>query len=212
MTADDMPRSEPRWPGVTLGLAVLVSLAFAVAGCGGGGSTGVASVASSTTGSQGSSSGNSSVTAAQGNKALDYSLCMRSHGVPNYPDPDSNGRLPKGNAQAFRVSSSRYRATEHACRHLLPNGGTASLTQCLMTGDCPQSVVQPALDEGRKFARCMRSHGVPSWPDPTVDSIGRPSFQVTEAGISIDATRSPRMLSTIGDCQRQPGAVLLRQE
>lgn len=206
-----MPRSEPRSAGATLGLAVLVSLAFVVAGCGGG-STGVASVASSTTGAQGSSSGDSSPAAAQGNKALGYSLCMRSHGVPNYPDPDSSGSLPKGNAQAFRAGSSQYQAAEHACRHLLPNGGSASLTQCLMTGDCPQSVVQPALEEGRTFARCMRSHGVPNWPDPTVDSVGRPSFQVTTAGISIDATRSPQMLSKIGDCQRRPGAVLLRQE
>jgi hypothetical protein len=80
-----------------------------------------------------------------------------------------------------------------------------------MTGDCPRSVVQPALEEGRKFAQCMRSHGV-AWPDPGVDSLGRPSFPVTKAGISIDATRSPHMLSKIGDCQREPGALLLRQE
>jgi len=137
---------------------------------------------------------------------------MRSNGVPNYPDPNSNGNLPKGNAQALGVSTSRYQAAEQACGHLLPSGGSASLTQCLMTGDCPQSVVQPALEEGRTFAQCMRSHGVTNWPDPTVDSLGRPSFQVTKAGISIDATRSPQMLTKIGDCQRQPGALLLRQE
>jgi hypothetical protein len=81
-----------------------------------------------------------------------------------------------------------------------------------MTGDCPGSVVQPALEGGRKFALCMRSNGITNWPDATVDSLGRPSFQVTKAGISIDATRSPQMLSKIGDCQREPGAVLLRQE
>jgi hypothetical protein len=132
--------------------------------------------------------------------------------VPNYPDPDSSGNLPKGNAQRFEVSTSRYQAAERACGRLLPSGGSASLTQCLMTGDCPQSVVQPALEEGRKFAQCMRSHRVTRWPDPSVDSLGRPSFQVTKAGISIDATRSPQMLSKIGDCQRRPGAVLLRQE
>ena len=72
--------------------------------------------------------------------------------------------------------------------------------------------VQQALEEGLKFARCMRSHGVTNWPDPSVDSLGRPSFQVTKAGISIDATRSPQMLSKIGECQSEPHAVLLRQE
>jgi hypothetical protein len=147
--------------------------------------------------------------------AVAYSACMRSHGVPQYPDPNSNGDLPKGNAQAFGVSNSQYQAAEGACRHLLPNSDmtfTLSLNQCLMSGDCPPAVVQRALEEGLRFARCMRSHGVPNWPDPTIDSTGRPSFQTTGAGISIAATRSPQMLSEIGHCQNQPGALLLRQE
>jgi hypothetical protein len=194
--------------------SVLAASAFALlaAGCGGGGSARVASVASSTTTTQGDSSANSSPASVQGNSALAYSHCMRSNGVPNYPDPNSNGNLPKGSAQTFGVSTSQYQAAQQACRHLLRNGGSASLTQCLMTGDCPRAVVQPALEEGWKFAQCMRNHGVRNWPDPTIDSTGRPSFQVTKAGISIDATRSPQMLSKIADCQRQPGAVLLRQE
>jgi hypothetical protein len=139
---------------------------------------------------------------------------MRAHGVPKYPDPQSNGQLPKGSAQQFGVSSSRYQAAQNACRHLLPNNDrtfTAALIQCLQTGSCPSAVVQQALTEGRTFARCMRGHGVPNWPDPTIDSRGRPSFQVTAAGISIAATRSPRMLSKIGYCQSHHG-LLLRQE
>ena len=212
MAVDDTPRSGLGWASSTVGIAVFVSLAFVVASCGGARSPGVASVASSTTNTEGSSSSNSSPAAAQGDKALAYSHCMRSNGVPNYPDPNSDGNLPKGNAQAFGVSTSQYQAAEQTCGHLLPSGATASLTQCLMTGDCPRSVVQPALEEGRKLAQCMRNHGVTTWPDPTVDSLGRPSFPVTKAGISIDATRSSQMLSKIGECQRDPGAVLLRQE
>jgi len=200
-----------RRPIIPAAVVAVASLSL-LADCGGGGSPRIASAASPTTNDQGSSSSNSSQTAAQTNKALAYSHCMRSHGVPNYPDPNSNSNLPKGSAQAFGVSTSQYQAAEQACVHLLPSSGSASLTQCLMAGDCPRSVVQPALEEGRKFARCMRSHGVPNWPDSTVDSLGRPSFPVTKAGISIDATRSPQMLSKIGDCQREPGALLLRQE
>jgi hypothetical protein len=147
--------------------------------------------------------------------AVAYSACMRSHRVPRYPDPGSNGALPKGDAQAFGVSIAQYQAAERNCRQLLPSSDTSftgSLNQCLMTGECPPAVVQQALTEGLRFARCMRDHGVPNWPDPTIDSSGRPSFQTTAAGISIAATRSPRMLSKIGHCQNQPGAVLLRQE
>jgi len=137
---------------------------------------------------------------------------MRTHGVPNYPDPGSDGQVPKGDAPAFGVSTSQFQVAQRACRQLLPDSDSTSLIQCLGTGDCPQAVVQRALDEGRTFARCMRNHGVPNWPDPTIDATGRPSFQVTRAGISIDATRSAQMLAKIGECQSQPGAVLLRQE
>jgi hypothetical protein len=168
----------------------------------------------SSTGSGGSPGAGGSSTAAS---AVAYSACMRTHGVPNYPDPDSNGNLPKGNAQDLGVSTSQFKATEQACRHLLPSSDTtfnASLIQCLMNGDgdCPSALVQRALTEGRTFAQCMRNHGVPNWPDPTVDSTGRPSFQTTASGISIASTRSPQMLSKIGLCQNQPGAVLLREE
>jgi hypothetical protein len=181
--------------------ALLVTLALLAAACGGSNSPGAA----------GGSSPSNSASAS----AVAYSACMRSHDVPEYPDPDSHGNLPKGNARAFGVSSSQYQAAERACRHLLPNSDTtfnASLTQCLMNGDCPHALVQQALTEGLNFARCMRNHGVPNWPDPTIDSTGRPSFQITAAGISIDSTRSSQMLSKIGHCQNQPGAVLLRQE
>jgi hypothetical protein len=149
--------------------------------------------------------------------AVAYSACMRTHGVPNYPDPDSNGTLPKGNAQDLGVSTSQFQAAQQACRPLLPNSDStfdASLIHCLMNGDgdCPPALVQRALTEGRTFAQCMRSQGVTNWPDPTVDSTGRPSFQIQNAGIPIDAPRSSQMSSKIGHCQDQPGAVLLRME
>ena len=131
-----------RRPTIPAAVVAVASLSLLAAGCGGGGSPRVASVASPTTNAQGSSSSNSSP-AAQGNKALAYSNCMRSNGVPNYPDPHSNGNLPKGNAQTFGVSTSRYQTAEQACGDLLPSSGSASLTQCLMTGDCPRSVNSP---------------------------------------------------------------------
>jgi hypothetical protein len=190
--------------------AVLIAaiLSLLAAACGGSSGSHVAQLG--TTSIAGST--NSTSASAQQNSGLAYSRCIRSNGVPNYPDPDRNGNLAKGDAEAFGASTPQFRAAQQTCSNLLPNSGSASLTQCLMTGDCPQSVVQPALEEGRTFAHCMRGHGIANWPDPTVDSLGRPSFAVTRAGIPIDATRSPQMLAKIGDCQRQPGAVLLRQE
>lgn len=211
-----MAAGHARHPSVfgPLAVALVASVALVpvLAGCGGSPGNHVTQLGTATTNR---SQTGSSITSSAGSpqrQALAYADCMRSNGVANYPDPDSTGNLPKGNAQAFGVSTSQLRAATQACAHLLPSSSSASLTQCLMTGDCPRSVVQPALEAGRKFALCMRSHGVTNWPDPAVDSLGRPSFEVTRAGISIDATRSPKMLSNIGDCQREPGAVLLRQE
>ena len=59
--------------------------------------------------------------------AVAYSGCMRSHGVPDYPDPSSSGTLPKPDAQAFGVSSSQFNAAQTDCQHLLPATG-GSLT------------------------------------------------------------------------------------
>ena len=39
----------------------------------------------------------------------------------------------------------------------------------------PSPNAGPAL----QFARCMRAHGVPNWPDPTIDSQGRPVFAIS---------------------------------
>lgn len=181
--------------------AALAALVLFAAACGGSNSPGGAA-----TGPPGSSAAAS---------AVGYSACMRSHGVPDYSDPEPDGNLPKGNAQAFGVSDSQYQTAERACRHLLPVSNTtfaASLMQCLETGDCPPAVVQRALAEGRMLAHCLRDDGVPNWPDPTIDSVGRPSFQVTAAGIAIAATRSAPLLAKIGHCESQTGAPLLRQE
>jgi hypothetical protein len=122
--------------------------------------------------------------------AVGYSHCMRGHGVPNFPDPDSSGNLPKGDAQHFGVSSSQLQAARQACQQLLPNNAGAinadSIQQCMSAGDCPQALVQQVLNEERSFARCMRSHGVPNWPDPAIDSQGRPVFVISISKLGFD--------------------------
>ena len=51
---------------------------------------------------------------------LAYSRCMRSHGVPNFPDPGSSGQVPKGSVQQLEVSDARLQAAQEACLHLWP--------------------------------------------------------------------------------------------
>jgi hypothetical protein len=155
----------------------------------------------SSAGSGGSSNAGAS---ASSPSAVAYSQCMRSHGVPDFPDPPSSGEVPKGSAQEFGVSSSRYQAAQTACQNLYPNSG-GSIQECEMTGDCPQAVVQQALNVMRKYARCMRAHGVPNWPDPTTDSEGRPFFDVSNAGITHQYTHSSLFESKDRECERLVG-------
>jgi hypothetical protein len=141
--------------------------------------------------------------------AVAYSGCMRSHGVPNYPDP-SDGQLPKGGAQAFGVSSSVFSAAQSACQNLLPDAGSfqEQASQCTLAGDCPPAVVQQMMTTDRKFAQCMRSHGVPDWPDPTLGLQGNPVFDLNEVGITHSQTHSSPMDNEITECQRLEGATL----
>jgi hypothetical protein len=133
---------------------------------------------------------------------------MRSRGLPNFPDPNADGRPLEVDAQQLGVSDSLYQTAEHACLHLLPTGGSLEqLThQCLLYGDCPQSLVAPLMTLERRYAQCMRSHGVPNWPDPSISPKGgRPVFDLGGAGIDTQSTDAPQFRSKDRDCRRLTG-------
>jgi hypothetical protein len=56
-------------------------------------------------------------TAAQ---ALQFSRCMRAHGVPNFPDPDSTGRIPDPATFGIDQGSPQFEAANQACRKYRP--------------------------------------------------------------------------------------------
>ncbi len=124
---------------------------------------------------------------------LAFSRCMRSNGVPNFPDPDANTSNAKvSSAQQLGVSSSQLQAAENACQHLLPRGANDQF---------PPAEVQLLLPGMRRFSECMRSHGVPNWPDPTTDSQGRPVFDLSDAGFSRQEAHSPQLSTPTNECQ-----------
>jgi len=139
--------------------------------------------------------------------AVAYSACMRSHDVPNFPDPGSGGQVPKADPQQLGVSSSQLQAAEQACQRLLPTGGSLQqqTQQCVMFGDCPQTLLRQLLTVERRYAQCMRSHGVPHWPDPTVGAKGRPVFDLSSAGIDPQSVDSSRFRSAAGKCRSLVG-------
>jgi hypothetical protein len=86
-----------------------------------------------------------------------FSGCMRSHGVTGFPDPTvgSNG-LPSWTFDAGNVSpqSPAFRAAHQVCKKDLPD--------LLRTPAEKATANRAAL----RYATCMRSNGVPSFPDP----------------------------------------------
>jgi hypothetical protein len=132
--------------------------------------------------------GGSSSSAAAGEstaytKAVAYAQCVRSHGVPNFPDPDAEGQFPP--IQTGRsVSQQALQSAQNACRQLQPGGGTGSSQQ------------QAKLTQTLNFARCMRSHGVPNFPDPSTSNGG---IEYNMAGVD---THSPQYQSAQQACTR----------
>jgi hypothetical protein len=114
---------------------------------------------------------------------------MRSHGVPDFPDPNPNGAIAITKvARQINLASSQVRSASQACRHLLPNGGVLNPNQ-----------QQKALNALLKFARCMRSHHVPNFPDPTLVN-GNVTLNVQGTGISMS---SPQVATAASTCRSQ---------
>ena len=115
------------------------------------------------TATKSSTSSNTAAASAQQTGALAFARCVRAHGVPNWPDPNSSGVFDKSKLtpQQLGASPSRVQAAQSGCNHLLPKGGS---------GPNPARVQQERA-QALSFAQCVRSHGVPNFPDP--DSTGR---------------------------------------
>jgi hypothetical protein len=81
---------------------------------------------------------------------------MRAHGIPNYPDPGSvSGAI---DPSQLGVSDATYESAKTTCGLLdPPPQQSAGLTTAQQ---------QHVLSELLNFAQCMRSHGVPNFPDP----------------------------------------------
>jgi hypothetical protein len=163
------------WPGSArparfrpfLAAAVLVTVALPTAACGGG--------SAGTAGSSGAGQGRLA-------EALAFAHCMRSHGAPNYPDPNSSGvfMVDPSNSASFDASQS----TRAACDHLLPGKGNQTL-------DPVQQARQQRM--WLKLAACMRRHGFPQFPDGWSGNIG----QLISAGIH---PGSPQLAAAFKTC------------
>jgi hypothetical protein len=92
-----------------------------------------------------------------------FSRCMRSNGVPNFPDPGPGGyQLDR---LGINQQSPAYQSAFNTCEKDLPPSEPSP--------PVPASVRRQEL----ALANCMRAHGVPNFPDPNAN--GDIQFPVT---------------------------------
>jgi hypothetical protein len=136
--------AQTKYPGRLSVITVMAASAMLAAACG---------TSPSSTGSGGSQN---AAGAANSSSAVAYSRCVRAHGVPDFPDPDSTGQIPKPAVRrAFQqVGDSRARAATNACESLNP----ANQQSRPLTAQQQRDYLMAAA--------CMRSHGITGFPDP----------------------------------------------
>jgi hypothetical protein len=168
----------------SLAVATSAALASLAAGCGGGPSTkNVAHLGSTTTAEQALAQDSMA-------QAIRFAACMRTHGVPDFPDPRTSGT---GNVMLSVPDSPKAKAAQNSCRRLLPGGGAP-----------------PANEQARrlaallKYAQCMRSHGVTGFPDPDDQGDFPPTARFDRS--------SPAFRSAQTTCQPVAGGFIKRRQ
>lgn len=204
MRGEEAPIDEPdtmtvRQRGAVCAAGVLLLVGALLAGCGSSPKGGVASLGShgssshTSSSSTGSSEGHESSPASQ---AVAYAACMHEHGVPNFPEPQVSEH---GNSVSVKMAvpagvghNPKFNTAQQACRKLLPGGGPQN-----------QRALTPA-QQGQylKAAACIRSHGVPNFPDPTFSGGG---VHIEHQNLN---ESSPAFKTAVHDCESLiPGGV-----
>ncbi len=161
--------------GVSLAIAGLAAMGLLAAACGGGskdpGAAGAGRTTTTAAPSAAASSGQSGQIS-QAQQLLELVQCVRSHGVPNFPDPSPTaGILGMIENSGVNPETPAFQAAWQACKKYGPG---ANLTPA-------QTAAQNA--KGVQESQCMRSHGVPNFPDPTTGPVGEPVINLRGTGI-----------------------------
>jgi hypothetical protein len=177
---------------VMTGLVVAAALISACAG--GSKNPGVANLGStsSTTAAPavslgGGDSGRGPADPAFQEQQLKFARCMQAHGITNFPD---SGGISINSG--IDPNSAQFQAAQRACQSLLP--GLAQTP----------SQKAAANTAALEFAQCMRSHGIPNFPDPN----GQGVIDMTGVNIRLD---SPQNRNAMQACQALDNGFMMFQ-
>jgi hypothetical protein len=153
---------------------LLAVLALVVAGCG-----------SDTPTETGSKATPATTSATGQDKAVKFAECIRSHGVPHFPDPDPKGEFAFG----IDVTPAVWRKAVDACKDLEPPGA--------LSGKRSPKQQSAAL----RFAECVRENGVKDFPDP---ANGEPLIDTTK----IPSSNRPGGMTILNAATHKCGSIL----
>jgi hypothetical protein len=173
--------------GSHLWAALAVAVGVTVAGCSDGST--VPTAGSHSTATAAPARGSSSSGATPLAEAVAYSHCVRSHGVPNFPDPVQT----PGGGYGYRTvgidpNSAAFQGALQACK-ALPSPWNSTGQQ-----------LSPAQQQAwLNWAQCIRAHGLPDFPDPTFSGS-----EVHDSGIG---SSSPQLQQAMDACKSQTPSV-----
>jgi hypothetical protein len=159
----------------TVGMVALIGLIGA--GCG--------SSAPSETGTAGSAGTGGTKKATGQDQAVKFAECIRAHGVPHFPDPDTKGDF----VFAIDVSPEVWGKAVDACKDLEPPGA--------LSGKRSPKQQSAAL----RFAGCIRENGVKDFPDPV---NGDPLVDTTK----IPSSDKPGGMTMLNAAMKKCGSLL----
>jgi hypothetical protein len=136
------------------------------------------------TGCGGSAHGSASPTPSASSafeQGMALARCVRAHGAPDFPDPNSDGSFPAGHGD---IPPSAVRA----CGNLIRTGKQSHLAQ--MQQDYPKML---------EVARCIRAHGYPTFPDPPPPG-SQPQASGGPPGIDLN---SPQFKAVQSSCNQR---------
>jgi hypothetical protein len=165
--------------------AAAVALGVTVAGCSGGPTVRTAG-SQSAVAAAGRSGSSGATPLAQ---AVAYSQCVRSHGVPDFPDPV---QTPSG-GYGYRTAgidpnSAAFQGALQVCNSLPSPWNSAS-----------RQLSTAQQQAWLNWAQCIRSNGLPSFPDPTFSGS-----QVHDSGVG---SSSPQLQQATEACKPQVPSV-----
>jgi hypothetical protein len=170
-----------------LGLAVVVAvvvpvLVLAVAACGSERGSDIPTAGGGGKGAMPSAANSLS----SGERALKFAQCMREQGI-DMPDPGADGSSVFGKGGA---SKEKLDAATQACRQYMPDGGELGKPSA------------ERIEQLRKFAQCMREHGIANFPDPQADGL----MDIQGAGIDPEAAAYQAAEEACAALQSRPGS------